>query len=203
MSQREKRGAGRSVSLWTTGIVRYRISSSISQLAADLIREAMDHWENNTCLRFLSMSQSGNYVEFVNSDTGCYSYIGMQGGRQVINLELPACNSVGTIVHEIGHAVGFWHEQSRPDRDNYVTINFDNIVDSKKTRYNFMKSNDDEINSLGSVYDYGSIMHYHKNAFHRSDCVGNGCETITVNNNAAYLLQGSPTLAWGIYIFKQ
>ena len=194
VSQREKRGAGRSVGLWTNSIVRYRISSSISQSAADLIREAMDHWEDNTCLRFLSVSQGGNYIEFVNSDTGCYSSIGMRGGRQVINLKSPGCNNFGIIVHEIGHAVGFWHEQSRPDRDDYVTINFDNIIDSAQARSNFMKRSDDEINSLGSVYDYGSIMHYPRNAFDRDGCVGNGCETITVNNNASYLLQGSPTL---------
>ena len=62
-------------------------------------------------------------------------------------------------MHELGHVVGYWHEQSRPDRDKYVDIIVENI-NKAYYAYNFEKYGHDEIDSLGVPYDYDSIMHY-------------------------------------------
>ena len=58
--------------------------------------------------------------------------------------------------HVLGHALGFRHEQSRPDRDDYVTIKTENIKENKTN--NFLK--DDTLDSHRISYDYGSVMHY-------------------------------------------
>ena len=64
----------------------------------------------------------------------------------------------GTIAHEVGHAIGFWHEQSRPDRDVFVMIHEDNITDGKQ--YNFQTRTWGEVGILNVPYDLGSGMHY-------------------------------------------
>src|SRR5436190_560358 len=65
-----------------------------------------------------------DYVKFVDG-SGCSSSVGRVGGVQQVTLN-SAC-STGNAIHEIGHAVGLWHEQSRSDRDSFVTINYGNI----------------------------------------------------------------------------
>ena len=65
---------------------------------------------------------------------------------------------LGSAIHELGHVIGFWHEQSRTDRDSYVTILWENIMIGKETQ--FQKYSHSLIDSLGVAYDYESVMHY-------------------------------------------
>ena len=87
------------------------------------------------------------------------------------------CVNRGVIQHEMMHALGFFHEQSRPDRDDYVNINYNNIVGGQNGPYasNFAKTS--KIDSLGAPYDYDSVMHYDEYAF------SNGGPTIDANGN--------------------
>ena len=59
-------------------------------------------------------------------DYSCHTPVGYQHRRSDVTLGT-GCLRKGTVMHEILHALGFWHEQSRADRDNYVKIHFDNI----------------------------------------------------------------------------
>jgi len=94
----------------------------------------------------------------------CRSYVGRFSGYiQPVSIAL-SCNDQSTILHEIGHTVGFWHEQSRPDRDKYVTIHQQNIRPGYESNFD-IKTN---IDSLGVCYDFNSIMHYSATAWAKS-----------------------------------
>ena len=68
------------------------------------------------CVRGIPRTSQSNYVAITSDDAGCYAYAGRQGGRQVLNLQRGGCLRSGTIEHEMLHALGVWHEHSRPDR---------------------------------------------------------------------------------------
>ena len=186
----EKRGAVANESmLWPNAEVPYHFSSNLSSDLRLRIRKAMDHWEDHTCLRFTAhINGESDYVECTTILNACIAHLGKVGGPQIINIYSDC--SFETAVHEIGHAVGFWHEQSRPDRDNYVRINESNVMIGKK--HNFMKQTNTEVNSRGYEYDYGSIMHYSERAFVQKNCTG--CKTIEITNITVYIKQGLPVL---------
>ena len=168
----------------------YTFHSSLTQTTINSIRTAMQEWSRRTCLRFILRTRSSitDYTEFRSDDIGCKSNsVGRKGGKQVINLQPPRCINHGTIVHEIGHAVGFWHEQSRPDRNSYIRVNENNIEPGKSRQFQVRTRS--EVNYYGTGYDYGSIMHYPRNAFNR-----NGRPTIEVTNTAEYNRQHRPML---------
>ncbi|KAI8490931.1 hypothetical protein Bbelb_313500 [Branchiostoma belcheri] len=91
----------------------------------------------------------------------CWSRVGQQHeGAQNVSLGTGCVNN-GIIIHELIHAVGFWHEHSRPDRDTWVEILWNNIMKDKE--HNFDKRT--ESSTLDLPYDYGSVMHYSNTAF--------------------------------------
>ena len=95
-----------------------------------------------------------NYVTVFIGD-GCWSWVGMEGGEQQLSLD-SGCWSEGTIVHEFIHAFGYFHEQSRPDRDQYVQIIWENILEDKASNYAIKPGT----YTYGVMYDGKSVMHY-------------------------------------------
>ena len=94
----------------------------------------------------------------------CGSYVGRTSNEQRVSIG-PSCFSFSSALHELGHAIGFYHEHQRPDRDEYIDIIEDNLIPGRKILSQFSKISPDEVNLLGVGYDYNSIMHYKKNSF--------------------------------------
>ncbi len=149
-------------SRWTDGVIGYNIANNWGSEANNdqmrrLIEEAIEHWEEHTGIRFVERG-SGEHLQFRNGD-GCSSNIGRAviTGFDTQSISLSTrCNSMGIVAHEIGHAVGLYHEQSRDDRDEWVSIDFGRVQDFRL--HNFFQWGEFERDVGG--YDYGSLMHY-------------------------------------------
>ena len=97
------------------------------------------------------------------SGRGCWSFLGRVGNQQTLNLGEPGCFTLANIVHEVLHALAFVHEQSRPDRDDYIKLNMNKIEPGHQE--NFKARNWTKVEMRQTYYDYSSILHYAFNAF--------------------------------------
>ena len=127
-----------------------------------LVKLAMDIISSSTqnCVRFVERSNETDYI-YITRGRVCNSDVGRYGGRQIVSLTRGCLEEIGAIQHELLHALGFYHEHSRADRDNYIWIKWDNIRSSAMGDFNISTDAD----SLELPYDYYSVLHYPWNAF--------------------------------------
>nr|XP_023018878.1 tolloid-like protein 1 [Leptinotarsa decemlineata] len=151
--------------VWDHGVIPYEYDSNFDGVNKALFNQAMKHWENHTCIKFVERNKEEhpNYIIFTERPCGCCSFVGKRGnGAQAVSIG-KNCDKFGILLHELGHVVGFWHEHARPDRDAHVNVIWEHIISGQET--NFKKLTEDEVNPLGVKYDFASIMHYARNTF--------------------------------------
>ncbi len=152
--------------LWPNGRVVFVFHDDVATPDRQSMRLAMSKWEAVANVRFVYLNQLESHVILIQNSTENNSAVGMSDvSVQVININ--AWNAQDVLVHELGHALGFWHEQSRRDRGDYIRIHWERIPEDREHNFDAEYYSD-----AYGPYDYASIMHYSQCAF--SDC-GNNC----------------------------
>ncbi|XP_053300760.1 zinc metalloproteinase nas-14 [Pleuronectes platessa] len=138
-------------SLWPDAIVPYALSRDLADRESDM-DAAFAMISSVTCIRFKKHDNEFNYLNIMKGK-GCASFVGCQGGAQSLYYGL-SCR-VGNLCHELLHALGLYHEHTRDDRDQYVSVQWQRIEQGKQN--NFKVKHGDTQNL---PYDVDSIMHY-------------------------------------------
>jgi len=162
---------------WPNGIVPYDISAITNTNDQKTITDAMQtlmfavgspiagSQNRKACVHFRPRESTDKTFFKIQYGNGCSANVGYLTTQQsTMTLQQNGCFYSRTIQHELMHVLGFHHEQCRPDRDNFLTVNLENV--ESNMRHNFNKYVwGSTVQDQGSNYDYASIMHYETTAF--------------------------------------
>lgn len=149
-------------SLWQNGNIPYKFVNSYPKDSKEAVIKAIVKLNklinaDGECITFRPAKEGDEDGFTIKDGKGCNSHIGDVGLKwQTVNLQPNSCEATGTVQHELIHVLGFWHEQSRSDRDEYVKIHFENIQKGREIAFDKYSNTKNQ----GFPYDYGSIMHY-------------------------------------------
>jgi astacin len=187
-------GGGRAtygVSLWPGGVIPYVFDPNVDFDRRTAMREAMAEWEAASGVEFVPGIGSPNHIYIQDATFNASEGVGMAGGRH--DIWIYNWDHKFIMAHELGHALGYWHEQSRTDRDTAcngfpcVVINDENICQTCCS--GGPCDSQFWVRSLGGEYgpyDFDSVMHYDACAFSscgicpRSPTCTDGGRTISV-----------------------
>jgi Astacin (Peptidase family M12A)/Ricin-type beta-trefoil lectin domain-like len=160
---RQQPAIARDRARWPGGLIPFEVASGFTQSTLQDIRNAIAHVNQTTNLRLVPREGHSDFVRFApvaSSANFCgTSCVGRVGGSQDIQIA-PGCG-MASAAHEIAHAAGLWHEQSRADRNRFVRVLKANVKSGSE--HNFDQHLDDGVD-LGP-YDFRSLMHYGSTAF--------------------------------------
>ncbi|MFH1893185.1 MAG: M12 family metallopeptidase [Candidatus Zixiibacteriota bacterium] len=158
--------------LWVNGVVPYEFDANVNSTNRTRALQAMSNWEEVSGVDFIPRTTQADYIH-IQSSTGNNSFVGCIGGEQVVNIFNWTWEFI--ITHELGHALGLWHEQSREDRDDFVQINWGNIEAGRESNFYIHSPDSTWVGFMFGPYDFMSVMHYNDDAFSK-----NGLPTIDV-----------------------
>lgn len=145
--------------LWPNGVVPYVIDAALPNKAR--VTNAIAVWSAKTKVKFIARTTQSTYV-LIRPGSGCSADVGYRQGVRTVNL---ASNcSTGNTIHELGHIVGLWHEQSRTDRDTFLEVKWANVQPGMEHNFKTYRQQGRSGQDVGA-YDFGSVMHYAPTAF--------------------------------------
>ncbi len=141
---------------WPKGEIAYSFHPQLNN--PERVMRVIAYFNEFSPVRFVPYTNQTDSIVFAPSTVPlCLSYVGRIGGHQPIYLD-DRCGDK-EITHELMHALGFIHEHSRPDRDNYVKVNWDNIEEDKQSQFESAPLSLADPYK-GRPFDYQSVMIY-------------------------------------------
>lgn len=146
---------------WKNGMIPYEVDPGVDQNVKEIIEEVISDFNSRTNIKFQLRRLENDFLKFKNTSANCYTYIGKTGGEQPVYLS-PRC-AYKQVAHELMHTLGFYHEQSRLDRDEHIEVLWENIEEKFHSQFRKIKWEGIELENF--PFDFESVMLYPSTAF--------------------------------------